>query len=82
MKKKVDADSLAYYLSRRKYEEGMLSTFDLHAASQTLLQSRIKLLQMQLLYAMKQRLVAYYEGQPLFRAEITTLLSFNKYTNR
>lgn len=82
MEKKVDADSLAYYLSRRKYEEGMLSTFDLHAASQTLLQSRIKLLQMQLLYAMKQRLVAYYEGQPLFRAEITTLLSFNKYANR
>lgn len=32
MEAKVNSDSLAYHLSSRKYEEGMLSTFDLHTA--------------------------------------------------
>ncbi len=66
MEHKVSADSTAYHLSRRKYEEGMLSTFDLHTASQTLLESRIRLLQTQLLLATKERLVGYYEGEPLW----------------
>lgn len=66
MERKVASDSLAYHLSMRKYEEGMLSTFDLHESAQTLLQSRIKLLQTRLLYAMKQRLVRYYEGESLW----------------
>ena len=48
MQKKVVSDSLAYHMSSRKFEEGMLSTFDLHTAAQTLLESRIKELQMQL----------------------------------
>ncbi len=59
MERKVAADSLAYHLSSRKYEEGMLSTFDLHTAAQTLLQSRIRLLQSQLLLIVKRRLVEY-----------------------
>lgn len=66
MEAKVNSDSLAYHLSSRKYEEGMLSTFDLHTAAQTLLESRIKLLQTQLLYGLKQRLVEYYNGKPLW----------------
>lgn len=66
MERKVASDSLAYHLSMRKYEEGMLSTFDLHESAQTLLESRIKLLQTRLLYAMKQRLVRYYEGESLW----------------
>ena len=52
MNKKVASDSLAYYMSSRKFEEGMLSTFDLHTAAQTLLESRIKQLQMQMLRRM------------------------------
>ena len=67
MEAKVISDSLAYHLSSRKYEEGMLSTFDLHTAAQTLLESRIKLLQTQLLYGLKQRLVDYYHGKPLYK---------------
>lgn len=67
MQKKVASDSLAYYMSSRKFEEGMLSTFDLHTAAQTLLESRIKELQMQLLLIIKQRLVAYYQGENLIR---------------
>ncbi len=69
MKAKVEADSLAWHLARRKYEEGMLSVFDLQQTTQTLLESRIKLLQMQLMLVMKQRLVDYYKGEPLWTAK-------------
>lgn len=61
-RKKVESAAVAYQLSYRKYEEGMLSTFDLHAAAETLQQSRIKLLQVRLTLEMKQRLVNYYKG--------------------
>ena len=67
MQKKVTSDSLAYHLSSRKFEEGMLSTFDLHTAAQTLLESRIKQLQMQMLLVIKQRLVSYYQGKELIQ---------------
>lgn len=67
MQKKVASDSLAYHMSSRKFEEGMLSTFDLHTAAQTFLESRIKELQMQLLLIIKQRLVGYYQGENLIR---------------
>lgn len=67
MQKKVASDSLAYHMSSRKFEEGMLSTFDLHTAAQTLLESRIKELQMQMLFIIKQRLVAYYQGENLIK---------------
>ena len=67
MQKKVASDSLAYHMSSRKFEEGMLSTFELHTAAQTLLESRIKELQMQMLLIIKQRLVAYYQGENLIK---------------
>lgn len=67
MDKKVASDSLAYYMSSRKFEEGMLSTFDLHTAAQTLLESRIKQLQMQMLLVIKQRLVDYYQGKKSYK---------------
>lgn len=67
MQKKVASDSLAYHMSSRKFEEGMLSTFDLHTAAQTLLESKIKELQMQLLLIIKQRLVGYYQGENLIK---------------
>lgn len=67
MQKKVASDSLAYHMSSRKFEEGMLSTFDLHTAAQTLLESRIKELQMQMLLVIKQRLVGYYQGESLIK---------------
>ena len=67
MQKKVVSDSLAYHMSSRKFEEGMLSTFDLHTAAQTLLESRIKELQIQMLLIIKQRLVGYYQGENLIK---------------
>ena len=67
MQKKVQSDSVAYHMQSRKFEEGMLSTFDLHTSAQTLLESRIKRLQMQLLLIIKRRLVDYYKGQNIIR---------------
>ena len=60
LQSKVASDSLAHYLSSRKYEEGILSVFDLHTTAQTLLQSRLQLLQCKMMLALKARLVNYY----------------------
>ena len=67
MARKVQSDSLAWHLSSRKYEEGMLSAFDLHTASQSLLDARIRLLQTQMLYLIKQKLVSYYQTGSLIK---------------
>ena len=60
LQRKVASDSLAHHLSSRKYEEGMLSVYDLHTTAQTLLQSRLLLLQSEMMLALKARLVNYY----------------------
>lgn len=61
MERKVASDSIAHHLNTRKYEEGMLSTFDLHSSAQTLHDSRVRLLQTRLMAEIKKRLVEYYE---------------------
>ena len=66
MQHKVEADSMAYQLTLRKYEEGLSSSIDVQTTSATLLQSRAQLLQCQLMWALKQKLVTYYQGVPLF----------------
>lgn len=67
MEIKVAADSLAYRLSYRKYEEGMLSTFDIHEAAQTYLESSIRMLQLRMLLAIRGKLVKYYiNNEPLW----------------
>ena len=67
MENKVNADSLAYYVVKRKFEEGMVSAIDLHTSSNTLLQSRITLLQKRMLYTIKSRLIDYYKGESLIK---------------
>lgn len=66
MEKKVDSDSLAYSVARRKFEEGMMNAIDLHTTSSTLLQSKITLLQKRMLYVMKDKLIDYYKGKELY----------------
>ena len=61
MERKVQSDSLAHHLNTRKYEEGMLSVFELQTSGQNLLESRIKLLQMHMMWVIKQKLVDYYK---------------------
>lgn len=60
---KTQADSLAYALASKKYDEGMLSLVDLLTTANTYYQSRVDLLQRSLLYYLKNRLVAYYKGE-------------------
>lgn len=69
MEKKVASDSIAYRLTRRKYEEGLSSPIDVQTSAATLLQSRATLLQSRLLYLLKDRLVDYYKGESLIRNE-------------
>lgn len=62
---KVDADAWAYHITQRKFEEGLMNAIDLQTSANTLLQSRISLLQKRMLYIMKDRLVTYYKGNGL-----------------
>lgn len=63
---KVDAERKSYELSLRKYEEGLLSLIDLSITANTYYESRISLLQKQMLYTLKNKLVNYYKGEPLW----------------
>ena len=66
MAKKVEADSLAYRLTRRQFEEGLSTAIDLHTTSSQLLQSRATLLQCRLMAMVKEQLVRYYNGQTIW----------------
>ncbi len=65
MEKKVKADALAYQITLRKFEEGLMSPLDVQTNATILLNSKADLLQRRLLYVMKCRQVDYYKGQPL-----------------
>ncbi len=62
MQHKVEADSIAYQLTRRQYEEGLSTAIDMHTTSTQLLQSKATLLQCQLMAMVKEQLVRYYQG--------------------
>ena len=62
MEHKVEADSLAYQLTRRQFEEGLSTAIDLHATSTQLLKSKATLLQCRLMAIVKEQLVRYYQG--------------------
>ena len=63
---KTDADADAYRLNARKYEEGLLSLIDLQLSANTYFESRVTLLQKQMLYILKDKLVEYYKGNRLW----------------
>ena len=65
MEKKVTSDSIAY--TRRKYEEGLMTSLDVQNNATTLLESQTGLLQSKLTYVMKCRLVEYYKGEEIIR---------------
>lgn len=70
MEKKVTSDSLAYHVTRRKYEEGLMTSLDVQNNAATLLESETKLLQSKLTYVMKCRLVDYYKGEEIVQLSI------------
>ena len=65
--KKVTADSIAYLLTRRQYEEGLATTIELHNTASNLLNSQSTLLQCQLMARMKELLVRYYNGEEIWQ---------------
>lgn len=62
---KTEADSAAHRLSVRKYEEGLISLIDMQLTATAYFDSRLALLQRRMLYILKQKMVAYYKGDPL-----------------
>ena len=66
MEKKVEADALAYLLTRRRFEEGLSTAIDLHTTSSQLLQSKAMLLQCRLMAMVKEQLVRYYNGETIW----------------
>ena len=69
MEKKVEADSIAYHVTRRKYEEGLMTSLDVQTSAATLLESEVALLQCKLSYVLKCRLVEYYKGHDIIAPE-------------
>lgn len=66
LKAKVKADAEAYRLNSRKYEEGLMSLIDLQLSANTYFSSRVELLQKQMLFLLKDKLVDYYKGYKLW----------------
>jgi outer membrane protein len=66
MTKKVEADSIAYQLTRRQFEEGLATAIDLRTTSAQLLNSKATLLQCRLMAIVKEHLVRYYRGESIW----------------
>ena len=63
---KVEADSIAYQLTKRQFEEGLSTAIDLRSTSAQLLQSKATLLQCRLIAMVKETLVRYYKGAQIW----------------
>ena len=66
MEHKVEADSMAYRLTHRQFEEGLATAIDLHTTSSQLLKSKATLLQCRLMAIVKEQLVRYYNGEQIW----------------
>ena len=66
MVEKVEADSIAYQLTKRQFEEGLSTAIDLRTTSAQLLNSKATLLQCQLMAMVKENLVRYYRGEVIW----------------
>ena len=64
-KKTVEFSAKAYDFASKRYELGLLSTYDLITSQNTLQQSKIQLLYSQYDYVFKMKLLEFYKGQGL-----------------
>lgn len=67
MEKKEESDSIAYHVTKRKYEEGLMTSLDVQNNAATWLESQANLLQSKLTYFLKCRLVDYYKGEDIIK---------------
>ena len=65
MEKKLNSDEIAYQVTLRKFEEGMMSPLDLQTSANILIESKATLLQKKLMYLLKCKQVDYYKGKEL-----------------
>ena len=66
MVEKIEADSIAYQLTKRQFEEGLSTAIDVRTTSAQLLNSKATLLQCQLMAMVKENLVRYYRGEVIW----------------
>src|SRR5258708_39505549 len=64
-KKTVESSQRAYDFARKRYDVGLLSSYDLITTQTTLLQARSNLLYSQYDYLFKIKLLEFYKGQGL-----------------
>ena len=65
MEKKLKSDEIAYQVTLRKFEEGLMSPIDLQTSANILIESKAALLQKKLMYLLKSKQVDYYKGEQL-----------------
>ena len=65
MEKKLKSDEIAYQVTLRKFEEGLMSPIDLQTSANILIESKATLLQKKLMYLLKSKQVDYYKGKEL-----------------
>ena len=65
MEKKLKSDEIAYQVTLRKFEEGLMSPLDLQTSANTLIESKAILLQKKLMYLLKCKQVDYYKGEQI-----------------
>lgn len=66
MERKTAADSTAYALARRKFDEGLMDALDMRRSADNWFAARTELLRCRLLFDAKRRLVNYYLTNKLF----------------
>ena len=66
LERKVDADSVAYALARRKYDEGLMDVLDLRKSADNWFASQAELVRCRLLFDLKRRLANYYITNKIF----------------
>ena len=65
MEKKLKSDEIAYHVTLRKFEEGLMSPIELQTSANILIESKAALLQKKLMYLLKSKQVDYYKGKEL-----------------
>ena len=65
---KVEADSIAFAVSRRQYEEGLADPIEMKTAANAFALSRQQLLQCKLTLFLKMRYLAYLMGEPIIKS--------------
>ncbi|MCG6189776.1 TolC family protein [Maribellus maritimus] len=65
LEKQVDFAQIAYEVSEKKMEQGLISVIELYSSKNTLAQAKSDLLRTKLQYTIKKKTIDFYLGEPL-----------------